>query len=159
MTLLAWHFLADDGLLRDGVIPPNRSLDCVDDELATAAEKGLTGRSYDNGRKMFGAAACFACHRFGNEGGMTGPDLTLSGGRYSPHDFLDQVINPSKEINEQFAPIIVTKNNGDTLTGVIVNDPIDIVSRVLCQQLSEAFGKVSGIFGRSGRGSWPPPRC
>ena len=24
-------------MLRDGVIPPNRSLDCVDDEMATAA--------------------------------------------------------------------------------------------------------------------------
>ena len=52
---------------------------------------------------------------------MTGPDLTGSGGRYSPHDLLDQIINPSKEINEQFAPIIVTKNNGDVVSGVVVN--------------------------------------
>jgi len=70
---------------------------------------------------MFGAAACFACHRYGNAGGMTGPDLTGAGGRYSPHDLLDQIINPSKVINEQFAPIIVTKNDGSTLTGVVVN--------------------------------------
>ena len=70
---------------------------------------------------MFAAAACFACHRFGNAGGMTGPDLTGAGGRYSPHDFLDQIINPSKEINEQFAPIVVTRNNGETLSGVVVN--------------------------------------
>ena len=34
---------------------------------------------------------------------------------------MDQIINPSKEINEQFAPIVVTKKNGDTLTGVVVN--------------------------------------
>ena len=91
------------------------------DELATAAEKGLTGRSYDNGRKMFGAAACFACHRFGNEGGMTGPDLTGAGGRYNARDFLDQIINPSKEINEQFVPIVLTKEDGETITGIIVN--------------------------------------
>ncbi|SKA93278.1 putative heme-binding domain-containing protein [Prosthecobacter debontii] len=91
------------------------------DELSKAAETGMTGRSFDNGRKMFGAAGCFACHRFGNAGGMTGPDLTGSGGRYSPHDLLDQIINPSKEINEQFAPILVTKNNGEILTGVVVN--------------------------------------
>jgi putative heme-binding domain-containing protein len=70
---------------------------------------------------MFTAAACYACHRFGDGGGMTGPDLTGAGGRYSPHDLLDQIINPSKEINEQFAPIIVTKNNGEMLSGVIVN--------------------------------------
>jgi putative heme-binding domain-containing protein len=70
---------------------------------------------------MFGAAACFACHRYGNAGGMNGPDLTGAGGRYSPHDLLDQIINPSKEINEQFAPVVVTKTDGTTVTGVIVN--------------------------------------
>ena len=37
------------------------------------------------------------------------------------HDLLDQIINPSKEINEQFAPIIVTKNNGEVISGVVVN--------------------------------------
>lgn len=91
------------------------------EELSAATKDGLKGRSFDNGRKMFGAAACFACHRFGNAGGMTGPDLTGSGGRYSPHDLLDQIINPSKVINEQFAPIVVTKNDGTVLSGVVVN--------------------------------------
>ncbi len=91
------------------------------DQLSKAAGTELKGRNFAQGRKMFGAAACYACHRFGNEGGMTGPDLTGAGGRYSPHDLLDQIINPSKEINEQFAPIVVTKNNGDVSTGVVVN--------------------------------------
>lgn len=91
------------------------------EELSAAAQTGMKGRDFDNGRKMFGAAACFACHRYGNAGGMTGPDLTGAGGRYSPHDLLDQIINPSKEINEQFAPIVVTKNDGNILTGVVVN--------------------------------------
>ena len=91
------------------------------DELATAASTGLKGRNFDNGRKMFGAGACFACHRFGNEGGMTGPDLTGSGGRYSPRDLLDQIINPSKEINEQFVPSVLTKNDGSTVVGSVVN--------------------------------------
>lgn len=105
------------GAMFAGRTPRNWTLD----ELSAAASSGLKNRDFENGRKMFGAAACFACHRFGNAGGMTGPDLTQAGGRYSPHDFLDQVINPSKEINEQFAPIIVTKNNGDILSGVVVN--------------------------------------
>jgi putative heme-binding domain-containing protein len=91
------------------------------DELATVADKGLRGRSFDNGRKMFGAAGCFACHRFGNEGGMTGPDLTGAGGRYNPHDLLDQIINPSKEINDQFVPVVLTKLDGTKVSGIIVN--------------------------------------
>ncbi|MFC5458009.1 family 16 glycoside hydrolase [Prosthecobacter fluviatilis] len=91
------------------------------DELSAAAKTGMKGRSFDNGRKMFTAAACYTCHRFGNAGGMTGPDLTGAGGRYSPHDLLDNIINPSKVINEQFAPIIVTKNDGSVMSGVVVN--------------------------------------
>ena len=91
------------------------------DTLAPAVERGLKKRDFEHGRKMFGAAGCFACHRFGNEGGMTGPDLTGAGGRYSPRDLLDQVLNPSKEINEQFVPMVITKSDGDTVTGVIVN--------------------------------------
>ena len=99
------------------------------DELAATAEKGgLQHRNYANGRKMFGAAACFACHRFGNEGGMTGPDLTTAGGRYNARDFLDQIINPSKEINEQFVPVVLTKTDGETITGIIVNLNGDTVS-------------------------------
>ena len=91
------------------------------DQLAAAAATGMKGRSFESGRKMFAAAACFTCHRFGNEGGMTGPDLTGAGGRYSPRDFLDQIINPSKEINEQFVPTVLTKVDGTEIIGSIVN--------------------------------------
>ena len=105
------------GAIFAGRTPKNWTLE----ELSAAASTGMKGRDFENGRKMFGAAACFACHRYGNAGGMNGPDLTGAGGRYSPHDLLDQIINPSKEINEQFAPVVVTKTDGTTVTGVIVN--------------------------------------
>jgi putative heme-binding domain-containing protein len=105
------------GAIFAGRTPTNWTLD----ELATAAETGLKGRDFATGRKMFGAAACFACHRYGNAGGMNGPDLTGAGGRYSPRDLLDQIIHPSKEINEQFAPVVVTRQDGSTVSGVIVN--------------------------------------
>jgi putative heme-binding domain-containing protein len=91
------------------------------EELSAATESGMKNRDFDIGRKMFAAAACYACHRFRDGGGMNGPDLTGAGGRYSPHDLLDQIINPSKEINEQFAPIVVTQNDGTVVSGVVVN--------------------------------------
>jgi putative heme-binding domain-containing protein len=90
-------------------------------DIEAIATKELKGRNFENGRKMFGAGACFACHRFGNEGGMTGPDLTGAGGRYNTRDFLEQIIDPSKEINEQFVPVVLTKADGDTISGIIVN--------------------------------------
>ena len=52
---------------------------------------------------------------------MNGPDLTGSGGRYSTHDLLEQIMYPSKEINEQFVPTFVKMKNGDVHTGVVVN--------------------------------------
>ena len=91
------------------------------DELSAAAKTDLKGRDFKRGRTMFAAAGCFACHRFDNQGGMTGPDLTSAGRRYSPHDLLDQVINPSKVINEQFAAITVVTDSGKVHSGVVVN--------------------------------------
>ena len=91
------------------------------EELSESASNDLKRRSFQTGRKMFAAGGCFACHRFGSKGGMNGPDLTGSGGRYSPHDLLEQIMYPSKEINEQFVPTFVKMKNGDVHTGVIVN--------------------------------------
>ncbi len=82
---------------------------------------GLLRRDLENGRKMFGAAACFTCHRFGNAGGMTGPDLTSAGRRYSIKDLLEQIVTPSKEINEQFVPIEVVTEDDERIRGVVVN--------------------------------------
>jgi putative heme-binding domain-containing protein len=105
------------GAMFAGRTPKNWTLE----ELSDVAKTGMKGRSFDNGRKMFGAAACFTCHRFANEGGMTGPDLTQAGGRYSATDLLDNIINPSKVINEQFVPSVVTMEDGTQVMGTIVN--------------------------------------
>lgn len=91
------------------------------DELSQLTQTNLKARNFENGRKMFAATACFSCHRFGNEGGMTGPDLSAAGRRYSPHDLLDQVINPSKVINEQFSAVQIITSAGKVHTGVVVN--------------------------------------
>ena len=91
------------------------------EELSAAASTELKHRNFARGKTMFSASGCYACHRFGNQGGMTGPDLTSAGRRYSPHDLLDQVINPSKVINEQFSAITVVTEDGDVHSGVVVN--------------------------------------
>ncbi|MGY8770690.1 MAG: c-type cytochrome [Pirellulales bacterium] len=91
------------------------------DELSAASRTGMKNRDFANGRKMFAATGCYACHRFDNQGGMTGPDLTSAGRRYSAHDLLDQVVNPSKVINDQFSAITVLTDSGITHTGVVVN--------------------------------------
>ncbi|MDB5296560.1 MAG: putative heme-binding protein [Phycisphaerales bacterium] len=91
------------------------------DDLASKAEQSMKGRSYERGRQMIGATGCFACHRFGNEGGMVGPDLTAVGGRFGVRDLLVSIIEPSKEVSDQYAPAVVKTLDGDQIVGRIVN--------------------------------------
>ena len=93
----------------------------LDDLAPPGPALELSGRDFERGHNMFAAVGCSTCHRFGNEGGMTGPDLTGAGGRYSARDLLDNIINPSKEINEQFVPTVITKTDGTQVIGMIVN--------------------------------------
>ncbi len=98
------------------------------DDLSAEANASMVNRNFERGRAMFAGTACYSCHRFQNAGGSTGPDLTGSGGRYSPSDFIDQIINPSKEVNEQFVPIAVEMLDGTTHYGVVVNLNTDRVT-------------------------------
>jgi putative heme-binding domain-containing protein len=91
------------------------------EELTAMVDEGLKGRDYDRGRTMFAAANCFACHRFAGEGGSNGPDLTGLAGRFSPKDLLESVVDPSKVISDQYAAVIIRTEDGQTVTGRIVN--------------------------------------
>lgn len=79
------------------------------------------GRNYANGRKMFGAGMCFGCHRFQLEGGAIGPDLTSVAGKFSPHDLLESIIDPSKEISDQYGAMVFTRNDGTQVVGRVMN--------------------------------------
>jgi putative heme-binding domain-containing protein len=91
------------------------------DELAPLLETKLTKRDYDRGRQLFGAANCFACHRFAGEGGANGPDLTGLAGRFSRKDLLESVLDPNKTISDQYAAVVIRTKGGETVTGRIVN--------------------------------------
>ena len=91
------------------------------DELAAAAAKHATGRNYETGRKLFAGAGCIACHRFDGEGGAMGPDLTQAGGRFSARDVLESIIDPGKVVSDQYAPVVITLQDGSQITGRIIN--------------------------------------
>src|SRR5204862_2921802 len=91
------------------------------EELVPVVEKGLSGRNFEQGRNLFGETKCFACHRFNNEGGGTGPDLTQVVTRFGARDLLESIIEPSKVISDQYAAIVVTLTDGRTISGRIVN--------------------------------------
>lgn len=92
------------------------------EDLKPLLASGLEGeRDFKNGREAFGAANCYACHRFQQEGGAIGPDLTSAAGKFSPHDFLEQIIDPGKEISDQYGSMVFTKKDGSVVMGRIGN--------------------------------------
>jgi putative heme-binding domain-containing protein len=92
------------------------------DELVPVVESGLKGgRNFERGRRLFSAVACSACHRFVDEGGSVGPDLTGVGGRFSVHDLLESIVEPSKVISNQYQAINIRMKDGDVITGRIGN--------------------------------------
>lgn len=91
------------------------------EELIPIVEKGLVKRDFDRGHKLFGEAKCFACHRFAQEGGAFGPDLTALAGRFNVKDLLESIIEPSKTIADQYAAITVATQDGKVVTGRIIN--------------------------------------
>jgi putative heme-binding domain-containing protein len=91
------------------------------DDLTPLLEKGLARRNFDRGHALFSTVGCFACHRYDNEGGAAGPDLTGVGGRFSPRDLLESVIQPSKVISDQYGAVIIALDDGRIVTGRIVN--------------------------------------
>ena len=91
-------------------------------DLKPLLASGLEGgRNFKNGRDSFGQTTCFACHRFGQEGGAIGPDLTSAAGKFSPHDFLEQIIEPNKEISDQYGSMTFTMKDGSVIVGRIAN--------------------------------------
>ncbi len=92
------------------------------DDLAPKLEAGLkSGRDFEKGRKAFASAKCFACHRYDNEGGSHGPDLTGVSGRFSPRDLLESIVDPNKEISDQYAAVEIRTLDGRAIVGRIVN--------------------------------------
>ncbi len=83
-------------------------------------ESELKGRSYQNGKRMFAAGRCVACHRFEGSGGYSGPDLGSVAKRYSIRDILVSICEPSNSISEQYQASKIELENGETLYGRII---------------------------------------
>jgi putative heme-binding domain-containing protein len=94
----------------------------VQDALAAMPAK-LTGRNFERGKSMFTATACIVCHKLGNEGSSgVGPDLSGAGNRYSIRDLLENIINPSAVISDQFGTEHIERTGDDPVVGRVVGE-------------------------------------
>ncbi len=91
------------------------------DDLLPVVQAGLKGRDFARGRQLFAEANCYKCHRFNEEGGSGGPDLTGVRGRFNAHDLLESIIDPSKVIADQYKATRFTLDDGRVIIGRITN--------------------------------------
>ncbi len=81
-----------------------------------------TGRDFESGKAAYNDAQCVVCHRFANEGGSAGPELTGVSSKYSRRDILESIIEPSKVVSDQFQNYVIWKKDGDDISGRITDE-------------------------------------
>ena len=92
-----------------------------------SVEGNLFNRNFKSGENLFHATACASCHRFAGAGSGIGPDLTGSANRYSIKDMLDNIIEPSKVISDQYGSTIFKMKDGTQIIGRIGTEENGIV--------------------------------
>ena len=90
------------------------------DEVTALTTGGLKGRDFTNGEAMYRSIMCATCHRFNGDGGSIGPDLTGAGNRYTMRDLMENIVDPSKVISDQYDSHEITKKDGTVIVGRIV---------------------------------------
>ncbi len=92
----------------------------VEDLAADAAQ--LQGRSHARGLEMFRVASCNKCHRINCQGEKLGPDLTDISKRFTGAKLLQQILEPSSEINKQYQTHVVVTKSGKIFTGLLAKE-------------------------------------
>jgi putative heme-binding domain-containing protein len=105
----------------------------VDDALALA-QGHLTGRNFEQGKAMFTSTLCIRCHHFNGEGGNIGPDISGAGNRYTIRDLLENIIEPSKVISDQYGTDQIELKDGSLVIG-----------RVVVEENGKLFVMTSGL--------------
>ena len=116
--------------------PQGPGKDYTVNEVVQLAIEKLNRRDFKNGQKMFAAARCGVCHRYGGDGGSTGPDLTQLAGRFNLKDLTDSILDPSKVISDQYKASIVQTDEGKLVTGRIVSDSPDSITMVIDPEIA-----------------------
>lgn len=91
------------------------------DDFTGLSETDWQGRNLKNGEQMFVVGQCYKCHQISGSGGSVGPDLTAAGRRFNPHDLLETLIDPSKEVSDQYRATTFQLDDGRLVTGRIAN--------------------------------------
>ena len=91
-------------------------------DLLPLLERVKSGRSYENGKSAYELAECARCHRFDDQGGTTGPDITTVGNRFDAQYLLEALLDPSKVVADRFFNESIEMEDGRIHVGRVVYD-------------------------------------
>jgi putative heme-binding domain-containing protein len=92
-------------------------------EEALSATESMNPKdlNYKEGRSLFHSVSCGACHRFAGLGGGVGPDLTSVPNKFTKQYLVEAIINPSKDVSDQYMAQTVLTSDGQILSGIVIN--------------------------------------
>jgi quinoprotein glucose dehydrogenase len=85
----------------------------------------LVGGNAERGRVIFrekAEAQCLRCHKIDGNGGEVGPELTGIGKRQPREYILESIVQPDKQIAENFESVVLALADGTILTGVLKSE-------------------------------------
>lgn len=88
-------------------------------ELAADSDS-LAHRSFDKGRSTFEIAGCIKCHKLKDTGTALGPDLTKVAERFKGQKLLQQILEPSTEVNKQYQTWVAALSDGRVISGLML---------------------------------------
>ncbi len=93
------------------------------EELIPRLVEVASGRSWEGARTALMQAQCVLCHHVSSDASLPvsvlGPDLTSVASRLNRHDLLEQIIDPSKIIDEKFRNATLFLSDGSDVSGTL----------------------------------------
>lgn len=76
-------------------------------------------------------AACYMCHRIGDQGVDYGPDLTSFGKQQPTEVIIHAILNPSADISHGYEGTVIKTTDGIIITGVLLADGDPVIIKCL----------------------------
>lgn len=115
------HLPELDKVVREAGNITSIGTDMKPEEKAQLIEDAIATGNYYRGQQIYRKSEllCAACHRINKMGGLSGPDLSTIGSFMTPPAILDAILHPNNDIKQGFETVLLTKNNGEIISGLL----------------------------------------